>query len=83
MPLYDYRCTKCGNTTEIRHGFNDTYNEPCAKCGGEVKRVIGAAPIVFKGSGFYITDSRPASAGDKSSSPSSGEKSSPSSESAA
>ena len=68
MPLYDYRCTKCGHTTEIRHGFNDTHSDPCAQCGSEVKRVIGAAPIVFKGSGFYVTDSRPSSSGESSSS---------------
>lgn len=59
MPLYDYRCAQCGKTAEIRHGFNDTYAEPCPECGGEMGRVFNPAPIVFKGSGFYITDSRP------------------------
>ena len=69
MPLYDYRCANCGKETEIRHGFNDTYAEPCAHCGGAMTRVFNPAPIVFKGSGFYVTDSRPA--GEKSSSDSS------------
>jgi putative FmdB family regulatory protein len=58
MPLYDYQCAKCGKVTEVRHGFNDTYAEACAACGGELQRVFNPAPIVFKGSGFYITDSR-------------------------
>lgn len=74
MPLYDYRCTQCGKTAEIRHGFNDTHAEPCPECGGAMSRVFNPAPIVFKGSGFYITDSR---------SPGSGEGSKPSGESAA
>jgi putative FmdB family regulatory protein len=58
MPLYDYQCSQCRNVAEVRHGFNDTYSEPCAACGGEMKRIISPAPIIFKGSGFYITDSR-------------------------
>ena len=71
MPLYDYRCTACGKTTEVRHGFNETFSDACAACGGEMRRVIGAAPIVFKGSGFYVTDSRSAPSGGDSGSSSS------------
>jgi putative FmdB family regulatory protein len=67
MPLYDYRCAKCGQTTEIRHGFNDTFSEPCAHCGGAMSRVFNPAPIIFKGSGYYVTDSRPASSSGESS----------------
>ncbi len=67
MPLYDYRCAQCGKDTEVRHGFNDTHAEPCPHCGGTMSRVFNPAPIVFKGSGFYITDSRPASSGGESS----------------
>lgn len=58
MPLYDYKCAKCQKVTEVRHGFDATYTEPCAACGGELQRVFNPAPIVFKGSGFYVTDSR-------------------------
>jgi putative FmdB family regulatory protein len=58
MPLYDYKCTQCGKTTEIRHGFDDTHTESCPSCGGKLARVFNPAPIVFKGSGFYVTDSR-------------------------
>lgn len=71
MPLYDYRCAKCGAVTEIRHGFNESHEEPCAKCGGALSRVFNPAPIVFKGSGFYITDSRPSSSSSSSDSSSS------------
>jgi putative FmdB family regulatory protein len=60
MPLYDYRCATCGKVTEIRHGFNDAHTEPCSHCGGTLSRVFNAAPIIFNGSGFYKTDSRPA-----------------------
>jgi putative FmdB family regulatory protein len=70
MPLYDYQCSKCGHVVEVRHGFNDTYAEACPACGGELKRVINPAPIIFKGSGFYITDSRKPSSSESSSSPS-------------
>jgi putative FmdB family regulatory protein len=70
MPLYDYRCAACGKLTEVRHGFNDTHLEPCQHCGGALNRVFNPAPIVFKGSGFYVTDSRSSS---KSSAPASSE----------
>lgn len=67
MPLYDYQCSKCQHVVEVRHGFNDTYAEACAACGGEMKRVINPAPIIFKGSGFYVTDSRKSSSSENSS----------------
>jgi putative FmdB family regulatory protein len=60
MPLYDYRCASCGKVTEIRHGFNDANTESCPHCGGGLTRVFNPAPIIFNGSGFYKTDSRPA-----------------------
>jgi putative FmdB family regulatory protein len=73
MPLYDYRCAACGKETEVRHGFNDTHAEPCAHCGGAMTRVFNPAPIVFKGSGFYVTDSRPSSGAESSSGGSKGD----------
>jgi putative FmdB family regulatory protein len=66
MPLYDYKCTKCGKTYEIRHGFDETHGETCASCGGALARVFNPAPIVFKGSGFYVTDSRKSSSASSS-----------------
>ncbi|MBD5655622.1 MAG: FmdB family transcriptional regulator [Candidatus Eremiobacteraeota bacterium] len=44
--------------TDIRHGFKETTNESCPKCAGDLKRLFNPAGIVFKGSGFYVTDSR-------------------------
>jgi putative FmdB family regulatory protein len=58
MPLYDYTCAQCGKISEVRHGFNERFDDPCPACGGLLRRVFNPAPIVFKGSGFYVTDSR-------------------------
>jgi putative FmdB family regulatory protein len=58
MPLYDYACTKCGHIVEVRHGFDESYDKACTLCGAPVRRVFNAAPVLFKGSGFYVTDSR-------------------------
>jgi putative FmdB family regulatory protein len=66
MPLYDYKCTKCGKTYEVRHGFDEKHGETCASCGGPLARVFNPAPIVFKGSGFYVTDSRKSSSASSS-----------------
>jgi len=60
MPLYDYECTQCHKITEVRHGFDERHTEPCPYCGGELRRLFNPAGIVFKGSGFYVTDSRKA-----------------------
>lgn len=94
MPLYDYACTQCGQVQEVRHGFNESHTGVCEACGAPLRRVFNPAPVLFKGSGFYVTDSRgssPASKPEKapeapaSSAPASGEKksSSTTSESAA
>jgi len=58
VPLYDYQCRKCNEVTEVRHGFKESFEGVCPSCGGEMARVFNPAGIVFKGSGFYITDSR-------------------------
>lgn len=57
MPRYDYKCKKCGRDFEVAHGINDKV-EKCEECGGEVRRVFHPVGIVFKGSGFYATDSK-------------------------
>ncbi len=62
MPLYDYKCSACHKVTEVRHGFGESFTSPCPECGGKLDRVFNPAPIVFKGSGFYVTDSRGKSA---------------------
>lgn len=63
MPLYEYRCKQCGSLKEVRHGFKEPHTEPCPQCGGEMARVFSPTGIVFKGSGFYVNDSRKSSAG--------------------
>ncbi len=63
MPLYDYLCKKCGAVTEVRHGAGEKFAGACAVCGSTgLQRVFNPAPIHFKGSGFYATDSRKTSA---------------------
>lgn len=58
MPNYEYRCADCNNRYEKREGFDAPATQACPNCGGRARRVLFAPPIVFKGSGFYITDSR-------------------------
>jgi putative FmdB family regulatory protein len=58
MPIYQYSCSKCNTNFELRQGFNDDSVAACPKCKGEAKRRFVPVPIIFKGSGFYVTDSR-------------------------
>ena len=58
MPKYDYRCTACGHVYEKREGFDAPSVQQCPTCAGEARRVFAAPAIVFKGSGWYKTDSR-------------------------
>jgi putative FmdB family regulatory protein len=60
LPLYEYQCRSCHKTADVRHGFKETFDGKCEHCGGEMARVYSPAGIVFKGSGFYLTDSRKA-----------------------
>jgi len=60
LPLYEYQCRSCKKTADVRHGFKETFDGKCEECGGEMARVYSPAGIVFKGSGFYLTDSRKA-----------------------
>lgn len=62
MPTYDYRCESCGNRFDVWQKMTDDPLTVCPKCAGHVRRVIHPAGIVFKGSGFYITDTRGTSA---------------------
>jgi len=61
LPIYEYGCEKCGAVTDIRHGFNEKTSEVCPVCGGPLARRFNPAGIVFKGSGFYVNDSRKSS----------------------
>jgi len=56
MPLYEYQCQECGERTEVVRRFTDAPLTICSSCGGELKKLISAPAIQFKGSGFYLTD---------------------------
>ena len=58
MPLYQYRCQDCGHQFSERQRFSDDPLSDCPGCGGDVRRVINNVRVVFKGSGFYVTDNR-------------------------
>ncbi|MBK8230270.1 MAG: zinc ribbon domain-containing protein [Candidatus Eisenbacteria bacterium] len=59
MPTYDYVCTKCGHAFELVQKMSDPPKSRCPECRGKVERKIGSgAGLIFKGSGFYITDYR-------------------------
>jgi putative FmdB family regulatory protein len=80
LPLYEYRCQKCGAVYEKIQKFSDPPLKSCEKCGGKLERLISSPAIQFKGSGWYVTDyARKSSAGD-SASPSSSSPSSSTSE---
>ena len=56
MPRYDYRCTACGHQFELRQGFDADPVADCLECGAPSNRKIHAPPVIFKGSGWYVTD---------------------------
>ena len=58
MPTYQYTCTDCGEPVEAVQKFTDAPRTVCAACGGRLRKVFSPVGIVFKGSGFYRTDSR-------------------------
>ncbi len=63
MPTYVYECDSCEHRFEERQGFDDDPLTDFPRCEGSVRRVFHPAPIIFKGRGFYVTDSRPAGSG--------------------
>ncbi|MFD4660365.1 FmdB family zinc ribbon protein [Kitasatospora sp. NPDC058444] len=79
MPTYQYQCTECGNGLEAVQKFTDEALTTCPDCQGRLRKVFSAVGVVFKGSGFYRTDSRSSS----SSTVSAGSSSSPSTSSSA
>ena len=58
MPTYEYECTTCGQHIEVFQRFSEDSLTVCGVCGGVLRKVFHPAGIVFKGSGFYVTDSR-------------------------
>jgi putative FmdB family regulatory protein len=56
VPLYEYKCVKCGRRTEKIENVNGPHLKKCPHCGGKVESLISAPAIQFKGSGWYVTD---------------------------
>ena len=56
MPLYEYKCLKCGRKTEKIENMNGPHLKKCPHCGGKVEAMVSAPAIQFKGSGWYVTD---------------------------
>ena len=66
MPTYQYACTECGHAFEQVQSFSEDSLTVCPECSGRLRKVFSAAGVVFKGSGFYRTDSRSGSSGSSS-----------------
>ncbi len=58
MPTYAYTCTECGHSFDIHQSFSDEALTECPNCGGKLRKLFSSVGVVFKGSGFYRTDSR-------------------------
>jgi putative FmdB family regulatory protein len=69
VPTYSYACTECDDRFDVVQAFTDDALTTCAKCSGRLRKLFNSVGVVFKGSGFYRTDSR--AEGKKSTSPSS------------
>jgi putative FmdB family regulatory protein len=67
VPTYSYECTECGNRFDIVQAFTDDTLTTCENCSGRLRKLFNSVGIVFKGSGFYRTDSREAGQKAKSS----------------
>ncbi|HUT67442.1 MAG TPA: FmdB family zinc ribbon protein [Dehalococcoidales bacterium] len=59
MPIYEYECGKCSHRFDVKQGFHDKPEAECPQCREIARRVFHPTPIIFKGSGFYVTDHRP------------------------
>ena len=58
MPIYEYECSLCNHNFECKQGFEEEPVALCPECQGKAHRVLRSVPVIFKGSGFYVTDSR-------------------------
>ncbi|MEK6561241.1 MAG: FmdB family zinc ribbon protein [Nitrospirota bacterium] len=56
MPIYEYKCNKCGTKLEVIQKLSDQPITVCVKCNGAMSKLISPAGLVFKGSGWYVTD---------------------------
>jgi putative FmdB family regulatory protein len=60
VPTYSYACTECSNRFDVVQAFTDDALTTCEECNGRLRKIFGKVGVVFKGSGFYRTDSRDA-----------------------
>ncbi len=67
MPTYSYACTECDNRFDAVQAFSDDALTTCPECSGRLRKLFGSVGVVFKGSGFYRTDSRDSSSKSSSS----------------
>ncbi len=58
MPIYEYECEKCSLRFEVKRRFSEDGSGFCPQCGSKARRLFSPLPIIFKSSGFYVTDSR-------------------------
>ncbi len=58
MPVYEFECTCCPSRFELKRSFKDEEPVRCPRCGGKARKLFSPVPIIFKGSGFYVTDSK-------------------------
>ncbi len=58
MPIYQYHCAKCNLKFELKQSFNDESIVACPRCKNGAQRLFSPVPVIFKGSGFYVTDNR-------------------------
>ncbi len=65
MPIYEYECGSCHHRFEVKQGFKDKPQAKCPQCKEIARRVFHPTPIIFKGSGFYVTDHRPSESAPK------------------
>lgn len=58
MPVYEYLCDQCHFKFELKKRFSEDGGESCPRCGGDARRLFSPVAVIFKGPGFYVTDSR-------------------------
>jgi putative FmdB family regulatory protein len=61
MPIYEYACNECGHRFDARQSWSDDPLTVCPECTGAIRRVLHPAGVIFKGSGWYVTDNRKSS----------------------
>jgi putative FmdB family regulatory protein len=58
MPIYDYECEKCHHRFELKKSYTEDSAAKCPECKGKAGRIFTSVPVIFKGSGFYVTDNK-------------------------